>query len=192
MSGWGLPTQVEVGGAVYGVATDYRDILQIIGILTDEEADGWERVYLALGLFYDDFDRLPQADYREAYGQLCRFLACGQEEDGGKPSVKLIDWEQDERMIAAEVNKVAGCEVRALPYLHWWTFIGYYSGIGEGPLAAVVGIRSKLKRGKKLEKWEREYYNEHRREIDLRRKYTPEEREERDRLLRLLDGRGNG
>lgn len=187
MSGWDLPTHVEVGGAAWAVATDYRDILEIIGWLTDEDTAAFERVYLALGLFYDDFDKLPETAYPQAYEQLCRFIACG-EEDDGKPSVKLIDWEQDERMIAAEINRVSGCEIRALPYLHWWTFIGYFNGIGEGQLSTVVGIRSKLKRGKKLEKWEREFYSEHRKTVDLKRKYTAQEQQERDRLLRMLDG----
>lgn len=182
---WGLPVAVDVHGTEYAVATDYRDILEIIGWLNSEEATAFERMYIALGLFYDEFHDLPESDYREAYEQMCRFIACG-EEDSEKPSVKLIDWEQDERMIVAEINKVAGYEVRAAAYLHWWTFIGYFGGIADGQLATVVGIRSKLKRGKKLEKWEREYYDENRKTVDLRIKYTKEEREEMERLKKLL------
>ena len=187
MSGWNLPSSVEVNGKTYTVATDYRDILEIIGYLTDENAAGWERLYLSLGLFYDDFSNLPESDYKEAYDQMSLFISCGEEENG-KPPVKLIDWEQDENIIVADINKVAGCEVRAIPYLHWWTFVGYFRGIGEGQLSTIVGIRSKLKRGKKLEKWERDYYNEHKKAVDLRRKYTAEEKAEMDRLKEMLDG----
>ena len=35
--------------------------------------------------------------------------------------------------------------------------MGYYLAIGECPLSTVVSIRDKLVRGKKLEKWEREF-----------------------------------
>lgn len=187
MSWRGLPAAVRVGGRDWAAATDFRDILDIIGRLTDEESPAFERLYLALGLFYDEFDDMPEELYPDAYAALCRFIACGEEEGDG-PAVKLLDWEQDERLIAAEINKAAGCEVRALPYLHWWTFIGYFSGIGEGRFATVVSIRSKLKRGKKLEKWERDYYRDNKKAIDLRRKYTAEEKAEMERLKKLLDG----
>lgn len=187
MSWYGLPTAVDINGRTYTVATDYRDILEIIGWLTDEQSTQFERLYISMGLFYEDFGSIPSGDYQEAYEQMGQFISCG-EEDTGRPSVKLIDWKQDERMIASEINKTAGYEVRAVPYLHWWTFIGYFNSIGEGQLSTVVSIRSKLKRGKKLEKWERDYYNENRWTVDLRQRYTAEEKEEMERLKELLDG----
>jgi len=185
---WGrLPVTVEVGGRVWKIATDYRDILDIIARLSDEDCTPYERLYISLGLFYDNFETMPESDYPKAYEEMSLFISCG-EEDTGRPSMKLIDWEQDERIIASEINKVAGYEVRAVSYLHWWTFIGYFNGIGEGHLSTVVNIRNKLKRGKKLEKWERDYYNENRRTVDLRQKYTAEENAEMERLKELLGG----
>ena len=185
---WGrLPVSVEIGGRDWKISTDYRDILDIIDQLSDEDCTPYERFYISLGLFYDDFETMPESDYLEAYKQMSLFISCG-EEDDRRPSVKLIDWEQDERIIASEINKVAGYEVRAVPYLHWWTFIGYFNGIGDGHLSTVVNIRNKLKRGKKLEKWERDYYNENRRTVDLRQKYTAEEKAEMERLKELLKG----
>lgn len=187
MNGWGLPSSVQIGGREYKIATDYRDILEIIDWLTDENSTTFERFYIALGLFYDDFNAIPKSEYRAAYEQMSYFISCG-EDYINQPGVKLVDWEQDERMIAAEINKTAGYEVRAVPYLHWWTFVGYFNSIGEGQLSTVVSIRNKLKRGKKLEKWEREYYNENKRTVDMRRKYTIEEKAEIERLKELLDG----
>jgi hypothetical protein len=35
--------------------------------------------------------------------------------------------------------------------------MGYFSAIGESPLSTVVGIRSKIAKGKKLEKYEQEF-----------------------------------
>ena len=63
-------------------------------------------------------------------------------------------------MIASAVNKVAGIEVRATSYIHWWTFMGYYLAIGESPLATIVSIRSKIMEGKKLEKYESKFKND--------------------------------
>ncbi|NBI69438.1 hypothetical protein D1646_22285 [Pseudoflavonifractor sp. 60] len=106
--------------------------------------------------------------------ELARFLNQGEEpEESARP--RTIDWDQDRTLIAAEINKAAGLEVRALPFLHWWTFLGYFNTIGEGQLSAIVSIREKLRRGRKLESWEQEFYRENRERIEFKRKYTAEE-----------------
>lgn len=183
--GWGLPTSVELGSETYAIETDYRDILEIIKVLSDPDTAETERIYVSMALFYDDFAAMPESDWPQAVDEMMRFIAVG-EEDDGHPAPQLIDWEQDETMIAADINKAAGCEVRALPYLHWWTFVAYFGAIGEGQLSTVVAIRDKLRRGKKLEKWEREYYQKNKARIQLRPKYTAEELAEQTRLKELL------
>ena len=77
--------------------------------------------------------------------------------------------------------------MRALPYLHWWSFLGWFAAIGEGPLATAVAIRDKLRRGKKLEGWELDYYRAHRARIDLRAPLSAEERAAREELLARLN-----
>lgn len=74
------------------------------------------------------------------------------------PAPPLLDWEQDAPLIAADINKAAGCEVRALPYLHWWTFMAWFNSIGDGQLATLLRVRSKLRHGQKLQPWEQDYY----------------------------------
>ena len=143
------------------------------------------RMQVALALFYEDFFRMPSEHWEEAAKWMERFIGGGIDDDG-RPAPKLIDWEQDSAMIIADINRVAGCEIRALPHLHWWTFLGWFGGIGQGQLATVVAIRDKLRRGKKLEKWEQEFYHEHRAKVDFKKKYTQQEIEEQERLKRLL------
>ena len=76
--------------------------------------------------------------------------------------------------------------MRTLPYLHWWSFLAWFDAIGEGSFATVVGIRDKLRRGRRLDGWELEYYRTHRAAIDLRPAPTQEEAEEKRRLLEML------
>lgn len=170
MTRWQLPRSVTLAGKAFAVHTDYRDILDIIACLEDAARTPRERAYVALALFYCDFNALPPHLYAEALRALLGFLACG-EETPPAAAPKLLDWQQDAGMIAAGVNKVAGCEVRALPYVHWWTFAAWFSGIGEGELATVVALRQKLARGERLTEWERTYYRENRDRVTLR---TPE------------------
>ena len=88
-------------------------------------------------------------------------------------------------MISADIIKVAGHDVRSDSFCHWWTFVSYFMRIGEGQLSTVVSIRDKLRKHKKLEKWEKEFYNQNRSKVDLKRHYTEEE----DELLKKLLGR---
>ena len=185
MNLWELPIEAKIGGKTYAINADYRDVMNIIGHLTDREHDEGTAIYVALSLFYDGFDGMPESDYTVAAEWLFRFIAAGEEEtDRIRP--KTIDWEQDKSMIIADVNKVAGCEVRALAFCHWWTFLSWFNGIGEGQLSTVVSIREKRRKGKKLTEWEKDYYSEHKRQVDFKKKYTTEELENQDRLKKLL------
>ena len=186
MTGWNLPESAEIGGRSYCINADYRDILGVIARLNDPEEDEQTRLYVALALFYEGFEMMPETDYEAASLWLFRFINGGEEEQDTRPSPKTIDWEQDRSLIVADVNRVAGCEVRALPFCHWWTFLAWFNGIGEGQLSTVVSIREKRRKGKKLSDWEREYYKENRFRVDFKKKYTAEELEEQERLKKLL------
>lgn len=172
---WGLPKSAEIGGQEYTINTDFRDILEIIGILQDRDKSERIRLLVALSLFYDGFEEMPSDRYEEAVKWMFDFISLG-EEDNGQPQEKMIDWEQDRMLIASEVNKVAGCEVRALEHLHWWTFIGYFNAIGEGQLSYIVSIREKLRKGKKLDKTEREWYQKNRHMVDFKQTLSESEK----------------
>ena len=49
-----------------------------------------------------------------------------------------------------------------------------------------MSIRAKLRKGKKLEKYERDFYRDNQHLVDFRARYTDEERAEQERLLALL------
>lgn len=182
MNIWQLPRSAILGGNTYQLHTDYRDILEIIGYLQDQERPEYLRWQIALALFYEG--SIPPECQQEAMQYLADFIACGEADE--KPSPKLLDWEQDAGAIITDVNKVAGMEIRAVKYLHWWTFISYFQAIGEGQLSTVVSLRDKLRRGKPLEKWEKEYYRKNKDRVDLKKRYSAEELAEQDRLKKLL------
>lgn len=163
---WSLPTKAEFGSKDYELSTDFRDILDIIDVLKDESIPKPVRWEIASRLFFGE--KIPIAFQKEAIGFFTEFLSYGEQPDSQKKQKKLIDWTFDAAIIIGDVNKVAGFDVRAVPYVHWWTFLAYFNGIGEGQLSTVVGIRSKLQKGKPLEKWEQEFYLEHKDQIEFR------------------------
>ena len=181
---WSLPESLDINGTQYAINADYRIILEIISRLGDKEQNGDINAMVCLALFYQDFDAIPERDYQEAADQMLWFISYGEEPDGQK-GPKLIDWEQDYQMLVSDINKVAGHDVRADKYCHWWTFLSYFMSIGEGQLSMVVSIREKLRKGKKLEKWEREYYRKNRSKVDFKRKYSQQDEE----IIKKLTGR---
>lgn len=157
-----LPISIEMGGVEYNIRNkgDYRMVLDIFSILNDEELTKKERVLGALMIFYEDIEDLEDLnifpDIDLAIKEMFNFFNAGIP-DSNKNNPKLLDWDGDSGIIIPAINNVAQKEVRALEYLHWWTFMGYYMSVGESTFSTVVAIRDKVVRGKKLEKWERDY-----------------------------------
>lgn len=181
---WSLPEVAVIGGVSYPIRADFREVLQVIQVLNDPRWPVSMRWLVAVELFYRG--EIPGEHLQDAIGWLSRFLTAGQEEQG--QGLRLLDWEQDGALIVADVNKVAGTEVRSLSFLHWWTFLSYFMGIGEGQLSTVVAIREKLAKGKKLDGWEQEFYRKHKQRVELKKRYTPAELQEKQRLEELLGG----
>lgn len=183
MTGWGLPETATIGGTEYKLNTDYRDILGIMKYLNDPDTPEFLRWQIAIALFYEG--DIPPEHQSEAMEYLASFISYGEMDT--TPGPILLDWEQDVLTIVADVNKVAGMEIRSVPHLHWWTFLSYFRAIDEGQLSTLITVRSKLQRGKKLEKWEQEYYRSNQKRVDLKKRYSAEELAEQERLQKLLN-----
>lgn len=183
ISGWTLPRSAVIGGRTYPIHPDYRDVLEIFSYLEDPELPEAVRWHIALALFYEG--QIPPENRQEALEYLARFLNGGQSEPD-RPAPKLLDWQQDAAAIVADVNRVAGQEIRALPFLHWWSFLAFFHAIGQGQLSAIVTIRDKLRRGRPLEAWEKEFYRENKHRIDLKKRYSPQELAHQQQLQQLL------
>ena len=182
---WELPRSAIIAGKEYAINADYRDVIEIMGYLEDSSETEEVRWRIAVALFYEE--RPPEEHLEEAMKFLAWFIAPGEQEEN--PGPKLMDWEQDSQIIIADVNKVAGQEIRAVEFLHWWTFLAYFHAIGEGQLSTLVAVRNKLSQGKALEKWEQEYYRSNPARVNLRNKYTASDQEIMEQLDRLLGGR---
>lgn len=159
-----LPTRLKVGDKWYGIKTDYRNILTILQAYNDKSLTDRDKVYVVMRRMYRDNLRLiRREDYKDALKAANEFIECRQREDSKKPSPRVVNWVKDEQLIFPAINKAAGCEVRALPYLHWWTFLGYFQSIdGDSTWGFILTLRQKRAKGKKLEKYEREFWNANR------------------------------
>lgn len=159
MTGWDLPKSLPVGGQEWEIRSDYRAILDILGWFNSPEYDDDEKWMICLDILYESFADMPQELWQDAAKAASRFIDAGiHPEDKNSP--RLMDWEKDAPIIVPAVNSIMGGEVRAIPYMHWWTFLGYYMSIRESLFSEVLSIRYKKSKGKKLEKYETEFYRE--------------------------------
>ncbi|MEM5767594.1 MAG: Gp15 family bacteriophage protein [Bacillota bacterium] len=179
-----MPTSVEIGGVKYEIRSDYRAALDIFAALADPELTEQDKAVAMLTVFYPAFDgyteeqdgepvvvTMPPEHYEEATRRCAWFLDCG-DEDQTRKLPKLMDWEQDFKHIVAPINRVTGQEIRAVNYLHWWTFIAAYQEIGDCTFAQIVRIRDRKARGKPLDKQDAEWYRQNRHLVDMKNQYT--------------------
>ena len=191
-SAWSFPTSLNIGGVDYEIRTDYRAVLDVFAALNDpelqdesEELTAYAQGQCILQILFPQCDDIPDEHVQEALQKVSEFIDMGIREERKKP--KTMDWEQDAPIIIPAVNKVLNTEIRAQKYIHWWTFLGAYMEIGESLFSEVINIRQKKAKGKKLEKWEQEFYRENKSLVDLKKKYTEAEIEEQERFKRMFD-----
>lgn len=184
---WELPKTIDLGGKAYPIRWQCWAVLDVLTAYNDPELSGDEKTEIMLRIIYPDFHKIPSELLEDAVSKACDFIDCGQKEDSS-PKPRVMDWSQDAGIIIPAINKAAGMEVRSVPDLHWWTFWGYFMSIGESLFSTVIHIRKKKQRGKELDKWEKEFYQENRKMIDLRTKDTDAIAEEKANILKWLDG----
>lgn len=185
-----LPTSLDIAGKKYAIRSDFRVVLTIIQAMNDPHLSDQEKCYVCLKCLYVDLGSLPGKDLQEAAEKAYWFVGGG-DTPKSERDVRTFDWEQDESIIFPAVNKAAGYETRAVKYLHWWSFLGLFGEIGEGLFSQVTHIRSKMARGKKLDKWEKEFVRNHKELITLRTRLSEEDQRkqnEDEEFLRQLTG----
>lgn len=171
-----LPKTLTVAGEEYKIRTDFRVALMIFEAYNDPDLSQTDKAFVCLNCLYE----MPPQDIPSALEQAAWFLDGGDKIKLKELPIKTIDWEQDESLLFPPINKAAGGEVREREYMHWWTFLGYFSEIGECLYSQVLNIRQKRARGKRLEKWETEFFNSHKEMIIIREKLTAAQQAELD------------
>ena len=170
-----LPDSVTVSGTDYPIRTDFRTILEIFVMLDDPDLSDADKTEALLRMFY--VERPP--DPENALLAFTDFVDPRQTaRTSATHNTRLIDWSQDFDLMVAPINHILGFECRAADYLHWRTFLAAYLEIPpESVFARVLRIREKLRTGKKLEKYERTWYNKNRDLVHLRPKFSKAEEE---------------
>jgi len=156
-----LPKELAVCGKNLPINTDFRQILALFPMFADPKLTDTEKAFVCCRRIYRC--KIDASAFADATIQAYRFIDGGEIPKSEPEKAKIIDWEKDEKIIIPAISKTLGViDVRELPYLHWWTFLGAFGEIGEGILATVLNLRRKRAAGEKLDKWEEKYVRRNR------------------------------
>lgn len=166
-----LPKTLTVDGIEREIYCDFRDVIQILAAYSDEELTQQEKAIVLLNnLYVEDFTTF--FDIQGALEKAIWFIDWGKEykQEEEKNAPRIMNWEQDYSLIVSAVNQKIHIEIREMEFLHWWTFLGYFSERGECQYSTIISIREKLAKGEKLDKWEKEILRDNREMILLKAK----------------------
>ena len=189
-----LPTSILIEDREFKIRNkgDFRVILDCFVALNDIEMDEQFRIITSLIIFYEDFsciDDIVNTDpdtVAELIKAMYRFFNCNEDSIGATKPYRLVDWEKDSHVVISSINAVAHKEVRSEPYVHWWTFMGYYLNIGDGAFATIISIREKIVKHKKLEKYEQEFQKDNPQYFDW--EWRTDEQLAEDKLIQEMWG----
>lgn len=186
MSCWELPETLQVGGVDYRIRYDFRAALDIISALNDPDLPDSGKLRVMIEILY--VEQPPEDVLEEAVEKAVWFLDCGETAQDDKPKSRTMDWEQDAGIIFPAINKIAGYEIRnPQKKTHWWTVMGFFYEIEDGVFSQVLSIRQKRAKGKKLDKWEREFLTENRGVVELKARVSEEEKVQREAEQKAVD-----
>ena len=177
-----LPDTVTAGEHVIDIRTDYRDVLTVFEAYEDPNLSDEDKTEAMIRIMFPEPEQircLTPEEQKEAVRGVLSFISGGRSPDEKKQGgPRLLSWTQDIEYIIAPVNRIIGQDVRAMDHLHWWTFLSAFREIGgEATLSQILQIRKKKIRGQKMEKWEKEWYQQNRDAVDLKTVYTDRENE---------------
>lgn len=149
-----LPTQLRVDGVVYDIDYDYRNILKIYEIWSDDELMTSEKAELTLEYLYD---KIPD-DHQLAYDKALLFLDLGNEpvtdvESGPKDkpkkvNAKLYDFKKDSKYIFMAVDRVLNGKLSKGEPVHWWLFMMAFMEMPENSMMCkIITLRSQKAKG---------------------------------------------
>lgn len=182
-----LPEEVEIGGRLYPIDTDFTTGIKFELLASDEEIPENEKAGLAVNLYFPD----PPEDIREALTAIRWFYSGGEglrrdTKKGGFVSVKRIyDFNYDAAYIYAAFRADYGIDLTR-DRLHWWVFRALFSALKEdNMICKIMSYRaadlSKLK-GEELK-----FYRKKQKEFAI-----PAPKSERDKLSAIDEALLNG
>ncbi len=182
------PTKAILQNKEYALRNEgnWYEAYRIVCLMNDENLSQNQKWIGSIIILFPDYEAVFESAerYREACEFIKYFIDRGKEEKNSDSGTEIyISLLQDIEMIVESLNVAKDRDVR-LSYMHWWTFLGdLYNHEPSGTFKTVLEIRYKLKHNKKLEAWERAFYQNNRSLVDLEKTLNSNEAKFLDNIL---------
>lgn len=191
-----FPTKIKLGDNILDINTDFRECLNIITMLEDNELTKQDKIELMLELLYKDTSKINQDNIEDAVKKAVLFLDAGEnkkssdsdEEYDIKPK-RVYSFTQDAKYIYSAIKKSHGVDLETIEYLHWWKFVYYFFDLDEKSFfSQMIYLRSQRNKGKLTKEEKIVYANlEDILELENNEQYTEEEKEKIDKFMSRLE-----
>ena len=120
------PEFVLINGKEYPINTDFRDAIECLNIVNDEDINDYERaIAISIILFGED---VPICE--KTIELATKYLQCGETTETQMSRKRDMDFEQDKPFIFASFMSDYKIDL-AKKKMHWWQFCDLISGLTE-------------------------------------------------------------
>lgn len=197
-----VPEEVEIGGTMYRINSDYRVSVLFELMMSDDELDARDKIALALDLYYGC---VPD-DIGQAVEKLLWFYRCGDEVkkkqekrfdektgkfvpvDNSKTSDLVYSFEHDAQYIYAAFMEQYGIDLTEED-MHWWKFRALFRSLNESTkFVKIMGYRS-IEISPSMSKQQRMFYENMKELYAL--PVSQKEQDRQDAIVAALMGDGD-
>ena len=133
-----FPTKIKLKEDILEINTDFRECLNIITMLEDNELTKHDKIELMIELLYKDSSKINENNIEEAVRKAVLFLDAGDnaqkefvdDENYIKPK-RIYSFTKDAKYIYSAIKKSHGVDLENIEYLHWWKFVYYFFDLDE-------------------------------------------------------------
>jgi hypothetical protein len=185
-----LPEEVEIGGELVPVNSDFRSCLRTILAFEDYTLLDLEKAAVLLVNLYEEAPENTEEAIIKGLMFLNGDMSSSRQPAAGQQPMRLYSFSKDANLIYAAFQQTHGLDLQSED-LHWWRFMALFMDLGaDTSFSNIIGLRRRLKTGK-ASKEERAMAGEspdlvYLDEPDLR---TPEEITKEEEFMALIKGR---
>lgn len=176
-----MPETVTVDGKEYDINYDFRSCLKIMIAYEDKELTDYEKILVALSLFYKD---IPE-NTEEAVKEMINFLNMGEKIGTNISEARSYSIQKDAQYIYSGIQKTHNIDLSTTD-MHFWRFMNLFIELDEDCFFNQLIYLRKQKRKGKLTEHEKELYYSLGEVVELEDDLSIEDREKLDKFYNLL------
>lgn len=135
------PKDVEIGGKLYPINSDFRIGIQFDSLMNDFDLDNKDKIVKAIELYYP----IIPHDLNEAIAKMLWFFSCGVVEESKEQkgiAIRIYSFEHDDKRIYSAFRRYHNIDLNDAEYMHWWKFRNLMFDVGDCEFERAIKYRA--------------------------------------------------